>query len=118
MRQSEVKQALRDGRQIGAYPILVGAEYLIPLETTSDIIVTGHGARSITGVECSLNFDTVSEKQLAAIPGIGNKSAWKLIGERVEAEGKDPTKSFADTQTWFAAAGFTWQDELAKYFSP
>ena len=112
------KAGITFGRQIGAYPILVGAEYLIPLETTSDIIVTGHGARSITGVECSLNFDTVSEKQLAAIPGIGNKSAWKLIGERVKLKRKDSTKSFADTQTWFAAAGLTWQDELTKYFSP
>ena len=64
------------------------------------------------------NFDTVSEKQLAAIPGIGNKSAWKLIGERVKLKRKDSTKSFADTQTWFAAAGLTWQDELTKYFSP
>ncbi|MEC8257883.1 MAG: radical SAM protein [Candidatus Thermoplasmatota archaeon] len=111
------KAGVTFGRQIGAYPILVGAEYLIPLETTSDIIVTGHGARSITGVECQLNLETVSEKQLAAIPGIGSKTAWKLIGERVKLKRKDPAKSFADTQTWFAAAGLTWQDELAKYFS-
>ena len=111
------KAGITFGRQIGAYPILVGAEYLIPLETTSDIIVTGHGARSITGVECSLSMDTVSEKQLAAIPGIGNKSAWKLIGERVKLKRKDPTKSFADTPTWFAAAGLTWHGELGKYFS-
>ena len=111
------KAGVTFGRQIGAYPILVGAEYLIPLETTSDIIVTGHGARSITGIECQLNLETVSEKQLAAIPGIGSKSAWKLIGERVKLKRKDPAKSFADTQTWFAAAGLTWQDELAKYFS-
>ena len=38
--------------------------------------------------------------------------------ERVKLKRKDPTKSFADTQTWFAAAGLTWQDELTKYFSP
>ena len=31
------------GRQIGAYPILIGAEYHIPLETKSDVLVTGHG---------------------------------------------------------------------------
>ena len=59
----------------------------------------------------------MSEKQLAAIPGIGNKSAWKLIGERVKLKRKDPTKSFADTPTWFAAAGLTWHGELGKYFS-
>ena len=111
------KAGITFGRQIGAYPILIGAEYLIPLETTSDIIVTGHGARSITGIECTLDLDTVSEKQLAAIPGIGGKSAWKLISERVKLKRKDPTKSFADTQTWFSSAGLVWQDNLAKYFA-
>ena len=37
---------------------------------------------------------------------------------KVKLKRKDPAKSFADTQTWFAAAGLTWQDELAKYFLP
>ena len=49
------KPGITFGRQIGAYPILIGVEYKIPLETQSDIIITGHGARSITGVE--LNMD-------------------------------------------------------------
>ena len=39
--------------------------------------ITGHGARSITGVEVGLDPLTVTEKQLEAIPGIGKKSAWK-----------------------------------------
>ena len=52
------------GRQIGAYPILIGVEYHIPLETQSQIIITGHGARSITGVEIGMDAEKVSQKQV------------------------------------------------------
>ncbi len=78
------------GRQIGAYPILTGVPYLIPLETESDIIITGHGARSITGVEVGLDLATVSQKQLQAIQGIGEKSAWKIITARAKALRQNP----------------------------
>ena len=105
------------GRQIGAYPILIGAEYLIPLETSSDIVVTGHGARSITGVECSMNHETISEKQLSAIPGIGAKSAWKLIGGRAKQKRKDATSSFQNAKSWFTATGISWQDDFEIFFA-
>jgi len=78
------------GRQIGAYPILTGVPYLIPLEAESDVIVTGHGARSITGVEVGLDLGTVSQKQLEAIPGVGEKSAWKIITARARALRQNP----------------------------
>jgi len=111
------KAGITFGRQIGAYPILIGAEYLIPLETTSDIVVTGHGARSITGVECSMNHDTISEKQLSAIPGIGAKSAWKLIAGRAKQKRKDATQSFANAKSWFDSTGITWQDDFEIFFA-
>ena len=78
------RAGLSFGRQIGAYPILIGVPYHIPLESTSDIMITGHGARSITGVETGLNINTVTEKQLEAIPGIGKKTAWNLISSRAK----------------------------------
>ena len=117
--ESEIrgKAGITFGRQIGAYPILIGAEYLIPLETTSDIVVTGHGARSITGVECLMDYDTITEKQLSAIPGIGAKSAWKLISERVKLKRKDSAKSFSDVQSWFHSSGLTWQEDFAPFFA-
>ena len=111
------KAGISFGRQIGAYPILIGVEYLIPLETSSDIVVTGHGARSITGVECSMNHDTISEKQLSAIPGIGAKSAWKLIGGRAKQKRKDVTKSFSNAKSWFNSTGITWQDDFEIFFA-
>ena len=77
------KAGVTFGRQIGAYPILIGVPYLIPLESSSDIIVTSHGKRSITGVESEMNLNSASQKQLEAIPGIGEKTAWKIISDRM-----------------------------------
>ena len=97
------KAGITFGRQIGAYPILIGVPYHIPLETEGDIVVTGHGARSITGIEVGLNMHTVNQKQLVAIPGIGEKSAWNLISTRVKEARKE--RRFPDLQSWFDAAG-------------
>ena len=104
-RSSDVhgKAGITFGRQIGAYPILVGMNYLAPLETYSNIMVTGHGSRSITGIEVGLDWRTATEKQLAAIPGISAKGAWNLIGARVKAISKK--KEFAEIEDWFKAAG-------------
>ena len=97
------KAGITFGRQIGAYPILVGMNYLAPLETYSNIMVTGHGARSITGIEVGLDWRDATEKQLAAIPGISAKGAWNLIGARVKAISKK--KEFNEIEDWFKAAG-------------
>ena len=57
-------------------------------------MITGHGARSITGVEIGLDINTVTEKQLEAIPGLGKKSAWNLISARAKLRRKETTPSF------------------------
>ena len=97
------KAGITFGRQIGAYPILVGMNYMAPLETYSNIMVTGHGARSITGVETGLDWRTATEKQLAAIPGISGKGAWNLISTRAKAISKNRTIENVDD--WFNSAG-------------
>jgi len=79
------------GRQMGAYPILIGTPYLIPLETSSDVIVTGHGKRSISAVETGLDFRNVTQQQLEAIPGIGRKGAWRIISHRAKSANKGVT---------------------------
>lgn len=87
------RAGLTFGRQIGAYPILIGVPYHIPLETSSDIMITGHGARSITGVEVGLDINTATEKQLEAIPGIGKKAAWNLVSARAKLKRKEENPS-------------------------
>ena len=93
------------GRQIGAYPILIGIPYQIPLETESDIIVTGHGMRSISGVESHLSINTATQSQLEAIPGIGSKAAWRIISERAKLARKAPERPFDSVEEALEAAG-------------
>ncbi|MBJ28993.1 MAG: radical SAM protein [Euryarchaeota archaeon] len=91
------------GRQIGAYPILVGVPYRIQLERKSDIMVTGHGSRSITGVEMELNINKVSERQLEAIPGVGKKSSWKIVSNRAKIRSTSPSIPFSSVREAFEA---------------
>ena len=93
------------GRQIGAYPILVGTPYQIPLETESDIIVTGHGMRSISGVETNLSINSASQSQLEAIPGIGNKAAWRIVSNRAKSLRKSSENPYSDVKTALQDAG-------------
>ena len=90
------------GRQIGAYPILVGLPYKVPLESSTDVIVTGHGMRSITGVETGMDVNTATQHQLEAIPGIGSKGAWRLVSARARASNK---RGFDSVEKAFEAAG-------------
>ena len=96
------KSGITFGRQIGAYPILVGMNYLAPLESYSQIMVTNHGARSITGVETNIKWESATEKQLAAIPGISTKGAWNLVSSRAKAKAKG--KAIDSIDDWFDSA--------------
>jgi len=63
------------GRQLGSYPLLVGVPSLMPLRKFTDITVTGHGMRSITGIPYPLQINTASPALIREIPGIGRKAA-------------------------------------------
>ena len=93
------------GRQIGAYPILVGVRYRIPLETRSDIMVTSHGSRSVSGVELGLDVNSVTQQQLEAIPGIGKKSAWAIVRTRAMLAGPESQASFSTVTEAFEESG-------------
>ena len=111
------KAGITFGRQIGAYPILIGVEYHIPLETQSNIVVTGHGARSITGVETNLDHDSITQKQLESIPGIGEKTAWKLISQRAKQKRNSGSNAaYENTASWFNAASIEWDEEYSVFF--
>ncbi len=63
------------GRQIGSYPLLVGIPSLLPLRKFTDITVTGHGMRSITGIPYPLHINSASLTLIRCLPGIGKKAA-------------------------------------------
>ena len=88
-----VYMELRDGnltfgRQIGSYPLLVGVPYPLETETFRDIIITGWGQRSGTGIEYPFPIATASLTALAALPGVGKKRAARIAAVRpTNAEG-------------------------------
>ena len=70
------------GRQVGSYPILVGLPYETEIGRFVDVIITGHGQRSITGVEFPTDINSASMGHLQAIPGIGKKRAAAIVRGR------------------------------------
>lgn len=67
------------GRQLGSYPLLVGIPASLPLRKFTDITVTGHGMRSITGIPYPLNINTASSSLVRELPGLGRKAADSVI---------------------------------------
>lgn len=63
------------GRQLGSYPLLVGIPATLPLRQFTDVTVTGHGMRSITGIPYPLNVNSASSSLLRELPGIGKSDA-------------------------------------------
>jgi len=70
------------GRQIGTYPILVGLPYDVTLSRFVDVKVTGHGQRSVTGVEYPLDVNRAPRRAIEALPGIGAKRAARIVRSR------------------------------------
>jgi len=95
------------GRQIGTYPLLIGVEYPLDLNSYYNITVTDHGFRSITGIHHPLIVQKASFEQLKAVPGIGSKRAAKIFRERPESK-EEFLQLFQNKKTG---------DELLKYLT-
>lgn len=63
------------GRQLGSYPLLVGIPASLPLRTFTDVTVTGHGMRSITGIPYPLRINSASSALIRELPGLNRKAA-------------------------------------------
>ncbi|HET8686374.1 MAG TPA: radical SAM protein [Methanosarcina sp.] len=67
------------GRQLGSYPLLVGIPASLPLREFTDVTVTGHGMRSITGIPYPLPINTASPNLIRELPGLGRKASDSII---------------------------------------
>jgi radical SAM superfamily enzyme with C-terminal helix-hairpin-helix motif len=70
------------GRQVGTYPLLIGIPYKIPMNEFTNIFITSHGFRSITGINVPFRINKASLHALEAIPGIGKKRAMSIARAR------------------------------------
>ncbi|HLF16612.1 MAG TPA: radical SAM protein [Candidatus Thermoplasmatota archaeon] len=73
------------GRQIASYALLVGVPYETSTERFTDILVTDHGYRSITGVPVPFHVPSAKLKELEALPGIGRRRAASLKAKNVRS---------------------------------
>ncbi|MFW5937796.1 MAG: radical SAM protein [Halanaeroarchaeum sp.] len=91
------------GRQLGTYPLLVGIPGERELGTVTDVAITGHGYRSVSGVPYPLSVETASMDELTAIPGVGKRTAGDVIVNRPyehleDVPGGDALEAFVDGQ--------------------
>ena len=70
------------GRQLGGYPLLVCIPYDFQLNRFTDVAITAHGQRSVTGVEFPFNINHEPLSAVQALPGIGQKRAVRLVKAR------------------------------------
>ena len=84
------------GRQPGSYPILVGIPYKVELERSYDVIVTGWGYRSVTGLTYPFEINSMPMSSLSALPGIGKKRASALALKRPFEDYGDLSRAIDD----------------------
>ncbi|WP_456365653.1 radical SAM protein [Thermococcus sp.] len=70
------------GRQMGSYPLIVGIPKEVPLNRFYNVLIVGHGFRSITGIPIPVNVNRESPRVLQYIPGIGKKKAVRILAKR------------------------------------
>lgn len=84
------------GRQPGSYPLLVGIPYQVELDRSYDVIVTGWGYRSVTGLTHPFDINTMPMSALSALPGIGRKRAATLAVKRPFRDYDDLSRAIDD----------------------
>ncbi|NJE01222.1 radical SAM protein [Thermococcus sp. JdF3] len=82
VRAEVLENGLTYGRQIGSYPLIVGMPKEVPLNRFYDVLIVGHGYRSITGVPVPINVNRESPRVLQYLPGIGKKTVVRVLAER------------------------------------
>ena len=70
------------GRQLGSYPLIVGIPKKVELGRFYDVVIVDHGFRSITGIPIPVNINAENPKVLQMLPGIGKRTATKILSSR------------------------------------
>ncbi len=82
VRAEVIENGLTYGRQIGSYPLIVGMPKELNVNRFYDVLIVGHGYRSITGVPIPININREDPKVLQYLPGIGKKRVARVLAMR------------------------------------
>ncbi|WP_048204657.1 radical SAM protein [Methanococcoides methylutens] len=72
------KHDLTFGRQFGTYPLLVGIPLTLPLWKFTDVVITGHGQRSVKAIPYPLEINSAPLSVIKEIPGISDLEASEI----------------------------------------
>ncbi|MBN1539973.1 MAG: radical SAM protein [Candidatus Thermoplasmatota archaeon] len=86
------------GRQIGSYPVLAGIEHRVGLGEFVDAAVSEFSGRSVTGFVTPFRVNSMSFRDLQALPGIGRKKAASIFRE-IPLD-REAMKKYLDTEPW------------------
>ncbi|MCL2141335.1 MAG: radical SAM protein [Methanimicrococcus sp.] len=75
-------KTLSFGRQFGTYPLLIAVPTQMELNRFYDILVTGHGFRSVTGVSYPVNINAAPVSLLKELPGLNKSMAEEIVLKR------------------------------------
>ncbi|MDW7725639.1 MAG: radical SAM protein [Candidatus Methanoperedens sp.] len=87
--RTEVFDKITFGRQLASYPLLVGIPAKFEPGMKFDVMVTGHGFRSITGIPVPLDINSAPLRFIHELPGVGKKQAGNIIAGRPYKDMKD-----------------------------
>lgn len=87
------------GRQLGSYPVLVGSPSKFSHPT--DMIVVGHGKRSVTALPYGSSLNMLSQRELSYIPGIGKARAEKIVLKRPFFQWSEVSNVIGNDETEF-----------------
>lgn len=86
---SKPTEKITFGRQFGTYPLLIGVPERINIHTFSDVLVTGHGFRSITAVPFPLNINNASASLIRALPSVNSRMCDEILIKRPFSDVRD-----------------------------
>jgi radical SAM superfamily enzyme with C-terminal helix-hairpin-helix motif len=70
------------GRQVGTYALLVGLVEDVPMRSWLDVVVVGHGYRSVSGLSFPIDINNLPLRALEQLPGVGKRRAARLAAKR------------------------------------
>lgn len=99
------------GRQLGSYSVRIGIVGKITLKKPLDVMIIGHGFRSLTALPFPLEINQASLEQLASFKGIGKKRATTIILKRPFKDQQDfcnkvDVETLTNFEQWFDFLAF------------
>ncbi len=69
-------------RQVGSYPLLTEIPFKLKLRKWINVVIIGYGYRSVTGLPCPFNINTLPTRVLRMLPGVSREKLIFILRNR------------------------------------